>query len=956
MVKLETSISKLKSQMAWSAACAVRSSDGDVTGRVAATYLEKLRRFPDTARRLVDDLEVDLGDVAAARYASSLEGLRRFSYEAAQYANSIGEAAGKAASEIAMNEAKRVAASEYLLFDYFNDIKAHPLILEATREHSQNSAPGTPSQPSSPIVHFNQSPTPLAISQATGNLGMIKKRSLFLDYNAGNDENDSGDDENNHGLDMIARGQMSGFEEMMQETRPPCAIYLDECLELLREELNRANLLEGPSGPNFESALRTLSPSSAPSADLLDVKDETESEGYYETQMQLLKKKEYNEALLVIRIRGCEQMRGAVARATRLMAWARAAADEAAGLPNLHPDSPNQLGPLAHIVEARTKAEHRAVAACARHLRQIANDPSRRSSNAQNFAVGAGGNAINGLRNTPSGGEPPLIRAMRRVASEGGPLRAVGVYDGICIPDPTVGVDLGTSALTMEQLSHLVGFLCDSWKQHSIGVNKHIQEAKEMVNDFSSSDSIGEGKSLLKELNEGILAGLLPFELAESAFSLFMGLGQGEARARTISPVPSVWGHPKLVSVLAEVLQAAPWMPPRPSIDPPPPPPMEQPDEQGDQDSLEGGDGGSVSPTSSPQLPWRQMVHHLAVSVLNYIPPYDELMGMAQRLRSKKVSSGAENSGCRILVTRNDTLSSQFYFDSVHGQCQPSYPHFDFIGPSGSSLTNTNMNTQAYNSNTNNNRNTTNNKNALNMTNIGLLGGVGGGSESQEYRLEYTASGSPRSQLTSAAGQRKLDLSLNRNEIKVLKELYVNTFQQETGVRLIAVDSLLLTLAAAPNPTLSSGFADGLFRAASVASYLHPCEHEPHELPSNNNTTAAVSDMSFIDSYSSNDDQNTANDQELEASLRKHRVGKSGIVLSRKAIEMLLVVSPPPCGPVKTASSVSAFLDGGRSGYERSCISFEAFARRTDVKQWCQEGWFRLRDLSTAFAQLKSEL
>jgi hypothetical protein len=104
MIKLETSISKLKPQMAWSAACAVRSSDADQTGKVASIYLEKLRQHPEQAASLLDDFEVDLGDVAAARYDNSLQGLRYFSLEAGRYADSLSEAAARAASEIALNE------------------------------------------------------------------------------------------------------------------------------------------------------------------------------------------------------------------------------------------------------------------------------------------------------------------------------------------------------------------------------------------------------------------------------------------------------------------------------------------------------------------------------------------------------------------------------------------------------------------------------------------------------------------------------------------------------------------------------------------------------------------------------------------------------------------------------------------------------------------------------------
>jgi hypothetical protein len=175
-------------------------------------------------------------------------------------------------------------------------------------------------------------------------------------------------------------------------------------------------------------------------------------------------------------------------------------------------------------------------------------------------------------------------------------------------------------------------------------------------------------------------------------------------------------------------------------------------------------------------------------------------------------------------------------------------------------------------------------------------------------------------------------------------------------VRLVAADAMLLTLAAAPSPVLSSGFCDGLFRAASVASALHPCEHHD-DLMNMNHNDAAVSDISF-ESYGSNSGQQS----DYKSILRNHSKkggNKQDVVLSRRAVEMMLAVTPPPCGRINTAASVSVFMDfrNKETGHvtKRSCIGFEEFARRSDVQQWCKDGWFRLRDLSTAFSHLRAE-
>ena len=118
----------------------------------------------------------------------------------------------------------------------------------------------------------------------------------------------------------------------------------------------------------------------------------------------------------------------------------------------------------------------------------------------------------------------------------------------------------------------------------------------------------------------------------------------------------------------------------------------------------------------------------------------------------------------------------------------------------------------------------------------------------------------------------------------------------------VALDSMLLALAAHPEPPLASGFSRGLLRAAVVASELHPCSAQ-------------------------------------ERAAYEGRI--NGILLSSNAIGLLLSTSPPGCGE---SPSVQAFMHG------EGCMSFSELTRRDDVRGWCQSGWFVLRDLSRTLA------
>ena len=154
----------------------------------------------------------------------------------------------------------------------------------------------------------------------------------------------------------------------------------------------------------------------------------------------------------------------------------------------------------------------------------------------------------------------------------------------------------------------------------------------------------------------------------------------------------------------------------------------------------------------------------------------------------------------------------------------------------------------------------------------------------------------------------------------------------------VAVDTMLLALAAHPDACRSSGFSTGLLRAAIVASELHPCS--PQERVDYDHAAGrAVPTIST-----------TAVDNARDAD------GSALPLLSRRAIELLLSARP---------GGISASVDGlmrevcgtiGVAGSApRTCMGFSELARREDVQAWCRGGWFVLRDLSLPLAYLRNK-
>ena len=132
----------------------------------------------------------------------------------------------------------------------------------------------------------------------------------------------------------------------------------------------------------------------------------------------------------------------------------------------------------------------------------------------------------------------------------------------------------------------------------------------------------------------------------------------------------------------------------------------------------------------------------------------------------------------------------------------------------------------------------------------------------------------------------------------------------------VALDSMLLALAAHPEPPLASGFSSGLLRAAIVASELHPCSAQ--ERAAHGGGIDGVSGLT--------------------------EAPYPPILLSSSAIGLLLSTSPSGRDEMP---SVKAVMQG------EGCMSFSELARRDDVREWCQSGWFVLRDLSRPLAFLR---
>ena len=283
---------------------------------------------------------------------------------------------------------------------------------------------------------------------------------------------------------------------------------------------------------------------------------------------------------------------------------------------------------------------------------------------------------------------------------------------------------------------------------------------------------------------------------------------------------------------------------------------------------------------------------------------------------------------------------------------------------------------------------------------------------------------------------------LPQNIRRSLKELYATTFQQSTGVRLVAVDSLLFAMCHSPAPPLASGYSEGLFKACAVAAAWYPYMEAPAAVSSAPSSAsevlAAGKNLEGAHGGAVSDDtgavaapSNTENTQGQEAlattetnegpeesaekvskansnsanseggggkakastsdSATESPLDGRGLLLSRRALDLLLIACPPPSFPpsgggerMETAVSAATFLDSQPSDVSqnaaasssttsattvppadpslssppllvpRPCISFADFAAWPEVQRWVKLGWFRLRDLGATLDKMQA--